>query len=171
MSSLKLVEDHVAPQTIIDRFARYPLQGMHEFKDVPYMTEKDGNVQCLLCEDYIWFNSFKEHVTSFRHQLRYLQLEQGRKLYLTDERNGRFKVISDTFVDRIQKLSSASAQSHLNDLAFQCIYSPSAIDKDYSKEKGRRWLTLKEQLALYEKEEKEDAEDLVVVKIGKSGKR
>jgi hypothetical protein len=83
-----------------------------------------------------------------------LQLEQGRKLYLTDERNGRFKVISDSIVDRIHNLSSASAKSCLNDLAFQYIYSPSAIDKDYSWEKGRRWLALKEQLALHEKAEK-----------------
>ncbi len=40
-------------------------------------------------EDNIFYNRFQAHVASFRHQLRYLQLEQGRKLYLSDERNGR----------------------------------------------------------------------------------
>jgi hypothetical protein len=93
---------------------------------------------------------------------------------------------SDTIVDHIQNLSSASAQSCLNDLAFQYIYSPSAIDKDYSRENGRRWFALETQLALYEQSgkggrrrpcgcerykeaEKEDVEDLVVVKDALTG--
>jgi hypothetical protein len=168
MSSLNIIQDHVAPQSIIDQYAPFPLKGMHEFKDVPYIiTDMYNNVRCRLCEDYICFNSFQEHVATFRHRLRYLQLEQGRKLYLTNERNRRLGVISDTVVDRIQNLNSASAKSHLNDLAFQYIYSPNAMDMNNpssnSMEERRRWLALDEQLALYEEAEKKDAEDHVVV--------
>jgi hypothetical protein len=161
----------MAHDSVIDRFAPYSLKGVYEYRSAPYMEYAKHNVKCLLCDQFICVVSNKdhddlleEHVQSFRHKLRYVQLEEGQKLYVTSERTRRMNVIAE-LVRRINRLKSPPSKNHMNDLALQYIYFPLEEDKNNSpeEEERRRWKALTEQLDLYEQPETEgnDGEELV----------
>jgi hypothetical protein len=69
----------------------------------------------------------EKHVHSFRHELRYLQLEQGQKIYVADER-----------VRRTNEIET------LNNMAVEYIYLPIGQNKHL------KWENLCKQLAVYE---------------------
>ncbi len=86
---------------------------MHEYRDVRYIREEEhGGLNCRLCDERISSKEdrvkmLEKHVHSFRHELRYLQLEQGQKIYVAYERVRRTDEL-ETLLERINNLNSAS---------------------------------------------------------------
>jgi hypothetical protein len=136
MTISKMIQDNLAAEDIIERYAPYLLKGVHEVKDVPYINDNKHHVTCLLCEQTICHGSSKdkaslleEHVQSFRHEFCYFQLEQCQKLFVTNERARRTNVIA-TIAYRINHLKSSPSKNHMNALALQYMFLPLAEDKN-----------------------------------------
>jgi hypothetical protein len=171
MTISKMIQDNLASKEIIEKYAPFLLKGVHEVRDVPYITVKQHVTACLLCDQIICYGSSKdkarlleEHVQSFRHEFCYFQLEQCQKIFVTSERARRTNVIA-TIAYRINHLKSSPSKNHMNELALQYMIFPLAEDQNgLPEEEGkRRWKALTEQLALYEEADRED-KDIVVVK-------
>jgi hypothetical protein len=164
----KMIQDNLASDSIMARYTPYSLRGAYEYKDVPYI-EDESNASCRLCDQIICHTSDKgkvcrmlaeEHVHTFRHELRYFQLEQCQKLYVTSERARRMNMVA-TIMERVSLLKAVSFKNYMNDLALQYIYFALEDDKTNSpeEEERRRWKALTDQLALYSQYEYTEMED------------
>ncbi len=143
----------MASEFIINEYASDLLKGVHEYRDVRYIIEMEDGLYCRLCCKTIYSSKeeSEKHVHSFCHELRYLQLEQGHKIYVADERLKRMDQI-ETVLQRINLLNSASFKMHMNNMVVDYIYLPIGQNKHL------KWYHLEEQLAVYEKAERDNKE-------------
>jgi hypothetical protein len=160
-----------APDSIIQEFVRFAVQGVHEHRLAVYQwkfcIEEDhpdtcpyAEVCCSLCgskfgsgEDdrhEIVDAKMEKHVRSPRHETRYAQLVQAQTLYLEQLYIARVRKC-EPLVARAEWLGLPQWRQHVSELVTHFVETPLPLS-GYGNA-HRRWHELKVQLAMYEQME------------------